>query len=1193
VKPAFVLAFFSGLVVSLSIVAGHARAVGAVTPFISYEAEAGTLGGGATVVSLTSAPTNQFSSPQLEASGHAFVQLTNTGQYVEWTNTTGQSITAINLRSCIPDAPAGGGITSTIDLYVNGAFRQAFSVNSQQNYCYEGTNYNGQTDKNPADGDPRGFWNDTHAFITGSPVAPGSTIRFQKDSTNNAAIYDIDVVDLEAPPAPASQPSNSLSITDYGAVSNNIAVDNTADINACFSAAQAQGKIAWIPPGTFYFSAINGGLNASGITIEGAGPWYSTLYRVVSASNQQGVANIITTTSSTLRNVALDCNGSSRAGNNNNGAVNFSGTNWLVDNVWIQHVTSAFWCAGVNGAAQNCRVLSVWSDGGNFNNVQSDDGIGMNLTYSNNFVRGTGDDAMAINSVYENIFGSTTNYYTMMSNIVYVNNTAIAPWGGKCLGLYGGVNDLATNNLLCDTARYLGLGVMRFGANGSDLLSAVVMGNTLLRCGGNGYLQQQQALMIGNGGDGQSVGTVANVYCASNTIIDSLYDGVGFSTSTNIVFQYNTVTAPGLDGIAAGPPDLGSGVAGFAMINFNTVTGLDSGQSAFTNDAGNYVTGGTGNNGFSVPGSIPAPWQGQDLGAVALTGGDSYSKGAFTLVGSGADIGGGTDAFHYVSQSASGNCSIQAQVVAEEIFNPTAKAGVMIRNSTDPADMEASVVVTPGNGILFQWRSAYAGVTSNTTVAALTAPCWLQLVRSNNIFVASYSPDGLTWTPIGSPAAISMVTNVSVGLALTSGLNGSVSSAMLDNVLVNAPGPAYDAVRVEGDLIANLQSADLNAASRIWTNRSSNVSAVGNFSTAGGGDLVVTNLTWNLQTIKALLVTQNVGNAVQSVLPVPAEIAGNNPVSAEAWIFATAVNEQNSCAIGYGVQGGPSAQEEDREFNYSVPGSGGGVSGDFGSYDTQWATTPAPGTWHYLAWTYDGYTVRLYLDGVLNASNSPNTPLQTPATVVGVGAGLTSGPNLGADAFQGCIAAVRVESGILTPTDIATNYALGLLAGAAAVTPTGLAATPGDGQVVLAWNSSPNAAGYNLKSTTVSNGTYAVIATNLTALGYTNTGLADGTMYYYVITATNSAGESANSNVAGARPTSRSPPQLGWGINAGQLEFMWPQDHTGWNLQTQTNPPDQGIGTNWVTVSASNLTNQMTFPLDPSAGSVFYRLAYP
>jgi Carbohydrate binding module (family 6)/Chitobiase/beta-hexosaminidase C-terminal domain len=561
--------------------------VGATTPFVSYEAEAGTLGSGAAIVSLTSPPTTQFSSPALEASGHAYVQLTATGQFVQWTNNTGQNITAINLRSSIPDAPNGGGITSTIDLYVDGVFRQAFSVNSQQNYCYEGLSYNDQTNKNPSAGRPRFFWNDTHAFVTGAPIAPGSTFRFQKDSANSAAFYYVDVVDVENPPPALTQPANALSITSFGAVANNNSIDNTAAINNCFSAAKSQGKIAWIPAGTFYFSAIHGGLNASGITIEGAGPWYSTLYRVTPANNTQGIANIITATSSILENVSLDCNGASRAGNNNNGAVDFSGSNWLVNNVWIQHVTSSFWCAGDNGMAENCRTLSVWSDGGNFNNVQDSRGIGTNLTYFNNFVRGTGDDAMAINSVHNN--GNTL--YTMMSNITYENNTAVAPWGGKCIGIYGGRNITVKNNLLSDTARYLGLGVMKFGVNGSDLLSATVTGNTVLRCGGNGYNQQQQAMMIGNGGDGQGVGTVENAYVGSNTITNALYDAVGFSSSINIVLHDNIINAPGLDGIAFGNRTLDLGtVSGDAILLNNTVNNLNPGRTAVATQSGtNYM----------------------------------------------------------------------------------------------------------------------------------------------------------------------------------------------------------------------------------------------------------------------------------------------------------------------------------------------------------------------------------------------------------------------------------------------------------------------------------------------------------------------------------------------------------------------------------------------------------------------------
>ncbi|HWY75925.1 MAG TPA: hypothetical protein VN281_09930 [Verrucomicrobiae bacterium] len=60
--------------------------------------------------------------------------------------------------------------------------------------------------------------------------------------------------------------------------------------------------------------------------------------------------------------------------------------------------------------------------------------------------------------------------------------------------------------------------------------------------------------------------------------------------------------------------------------------------------------------------------------------------------------------------------------------------------------------------------------------------------------------------------------------------------------------------------------------------------------------------------------------------------------------------------------------------------------------------------------------------------------------------------------------------------------------------------------------------------------------------------------------------------------------------SSGQLQLVWPQDHTGWILQAQTNPPNTGLGTNWVTVPASSGTNQMAFPTDPTTGSVFFRL---
>ena len=117
--------------------AAAAAAAGAATPFTSYEAESGSLGGGASDVSLTSAPTTQYSSAPLEASGHAYVHLAATGQSVQWTNNTGAPISFINVRYSMPDTSGGGGTTSTLDLYVNGTFRQALNVNSKQTWLYE------------------------------------------------------------------------------------------------------------------------------------------------------------------------------------------------------------------------------------------------------------------------------------------------------------------------------------------------------------------------------------------------------------------------------------------------------------------------------------------------------------------------------------------------------------------------------------------------------------------------------------------------------------------------------------------------------------------------------------------------------------------------------------------------------------------------------------------------------------------------------------------------------------------------------------------------------------------------------------------------------------------------------------------------------------------------------------------------
>jgi hypothetical protein len=72
-------------------------------------------------------------------------------------------------------------------------------------------------------------------------------------------------------------------------------------------------------------------------------------------------------------------------------------------------------------------------------------------------------------------------------------------------------------------------------------------------------------------------------------------------------------------------------------------------------------------------------------------------------------------------------------------------------------------------------------------------------------------------------------------------------------------------------------------------------------------------------------------------------------------------------------------------------------------------------------------------------------------------------------------------------------------------------------QVTLSWSVSTGATSYHIKRSTTNGSGYAQISAPATT-GYIDTGLTNGTTYYYIVTALNTAGESANSNQTSATP---------------------------------------------------------------------------
>ena len=204
------------------------------------------------------------------------------------------------------------------------------------------------------------------------------------------------------------------------------------------------------------------------------------------------------------------------------------------------------------------------------------------------------------------------------------------------------------------------------------------------------------------------------------------------------------------------------------------------------------------------------PWQHQDIGSVGQTGSASYSNSPFTVVGSGADIWGNADAFNYAYLPTAGDCTVIARVTSVQNTDPWAKGGVMIRQSLSPGSAHAMMVMTPGNGASFQWRSTTGGSMSQSQVNGRSAPYWVKLVRSGSNFSGYISVDSNNWSQVGSTQTIGMTGGIDAGLAVTAHSGSSLCTATFDNVSVpgwpawTPPAAPTGLTAVSGTLLVNL-----------------------------------------------------------------------------------------------------------------------------------------------------------------------------------------------------------------------------------------------------------------------------------------------------------------------------------------------------------------------------------------------------
>jgi alpha-1,3-glucanase-like protein/F5/8 type C domain-containing protein len=410
---------------------------GASVPFRTVEAECSATNGSAVGPDYTQA------SLASEASGRQAVRI-GQSQYVEFTLPAAAN--SINVHYSVPDGSSG-----RLSVYVNGSkLDSGLPVTAQ--YSYVDTGW--------IPGARNHHFFDDARLMFGQNANAGSKVRVQADG-GDVSQATIDLADFEQVGGAGAQPANSLSVTSYGATTNDSSDDSQAFRNA-LAAARSQAKEVWVPAGRF---EINSALQIDQTTVRGAGQWYTVLHGN-NIFNNGGASGNIKLYDFAVFGTAAERND----GSPDNAFHGVLGNGSVVSGLWIQNTKCGLWL--MNGASSNLtiennRILDTQADGVNF------DGAVTSSAIRNNYLRNNGDDGLALWSNGQ-----------ADSGISITNNTVVQPNLANGIAVYGGSNNTVSGNLVQDT-NALGGGILIANRFNSVPLSGTVTvsNNTTLRAG--------------------------------------------------------------------------------------------------------------------------------------------------------------------------------------------------------------------------------------------------------------------------------------------------------------------------------------------------------------------------------------------------------------------------------------------------------------------------------------------------------------------------------------------------------------------------------------------------------------------------------------------------------------------------------------------------------------------------------------
>lgn len=241
----------------------------------------------------------------------------------------------------------------------------------------------------------------------------------------------------------------------------------------------------------------------------------------------------------------------------------------------------------------------------------------------------------------------------------------------------------------------------------------------------------------------------------------------------------------------------------------------------------------------------------------------------------------------------------------------------------------------------------------------------------------------------------------------------SLLTTCLTILLSAALGTHSMAGRQEPPLLVDLDARDGSAGGARWTNRGT----AGAFERLGQPKVV------EIGGVKAVAFDGK-QDAYRGPIAAP-EIVGSHPRTIEVWAYNPSLDSDEETLVTLGKRGGPDG---------TLLAFGMGRNPAYGAVahwavDLGWNSAPRPQHWHYLVYTYDGKTVRIYDNGLekshrdLTLNTAAGFPIVLAAETGGNGQIQFNNEYTNAQqAGSLLLAAVRIRANALSPEQIDRTF---------------------------------------------------------------------------------------------------------------------------------------------------------------------------